>query len=86
MNQNNNTSKCPNNSNEKCVFSNHLELINPFVAGVDVGSKSHFVAAPNAAREICVREFSCFTPALLALASWLEECKIISVAIKSTGV
>ncbi len=87
MGQNKNTSQCPNSSKKKKrIFSNHLELINPFVAGIDIGSKSHFVAAPNAAGEICVREYSCFTPDLLDLVSWLKECKITSVAMESTGV
>lgn len=86
MSQNKNTLQCPNNSKEKRIFSNHLELINPFVAGIDIGSKSHFVAAPNAAGEICVREYSCFTPDLLDLISWLKKSKVTSVAMESTGV
>ena len=71
---------------EKRLFSNHLELINPFVAGIDIRSKSHFVAAPNVAGEICVREYSCFPPDLLDLVSWLKERKVTSVAMESTGV
>ena len=68
-----------------------LTQINPYVAGIDIGSGSHFVAAPVPAGtpddlEICVREFSSFTPDLEALADWLKECKVTSVAMESTGV
>jgi transposase len=68
-----------------------LKQINPYVAGIDIGSSSHFVAAPVPADtpddlEICIREFSSFTPDLEALADWLKECKVTSVAMESTGV
>lgn len=48
----------------------YLTQINPFVAGVDIGSGSHFVAAPVPTEttddlEICVREFSSFTSDLV---------------------
>ena len=36
--------------------------------------------------EICIREFSSFTPDLEALADWLKDCKVTSVAMESTGV
>jgi transposase len=69
----------------------YLEQINPYVAGIDIGSRSHFVAAPIAGDkkgdlEICVKEFSSFTPDLEALADWLKECQVTSVAMESTGV
>jgi transposase len=70
----------------------YLKQINPFVAGIDIGSKSHFVAAPVSAAtnnddlEICVREFSTFTSDLEDLANWLKECQVTSVAMESTGV
>jgi transposase len=68
-----------------------LKQINLYVAGIDIGSGSHFVAAPVPADtpddlEICVREFSSFTPDLEALADWLKDCKVTSVAMESTGV
>jgi transposase len=69
----------------------YLKQINPYVAGIDIGSRSHFVAAPvstatNDDLEICVREFSSFTPDLEDLANWLKKCKVTSVAMESTGV
>jgi len=68
-----------------------LKQINPYVAGIDIGSGTHFVAAPVPADtsdglEICIREFSSFTPDLEALADWLKDCKVTSVAMESTGV
>jgi transposase len=59
------------------------------VAGIDIGSRSHFVAAPvisEGMHEIGIKEFASFTPDLHALADWLKECKVTSVAMESTGV
>jgi len=64
----------------------HLEHINKMAAGIDVGSKSHFVAVPEGCDEICVREFKSFTADLHELANWLEKCGIETVAMESTGV
>jgi transposase len=64
----------------------HLEHINTMAAGIDVGSKSHFVAVPEGCDEISVREFKSFTTDLFELANWLEECEIKTVAMESTGV
>lgn len=55
-------------------------------AGIDIGSRSHFVAVPEGCAEVCVREFKSFTSDLVALADWLEECDIETVAMESTGV
>lgn len=63
--------------------------MNPYVAGIDVGSRSHFVAAPFISEnihEIVIKEFTSFTEDLQALAQWLKECKVTSVAMESTGV
>jgi transposase len=70
--------------------SKYLRQINPYVAGIDIGSRSHFVAAPiscnaNGDVEIEVREFSSFTPDLEALANWLAACGVTSIAMESTG-
>ena len=64
----------------------HLEHINKMAAGIDIGSKSHFVAVPEGCAEVCVREFKSFTPDLIELADWLESCGIETVAMESTGV
>lgn len=64
----------------------HLEHINRWAAGIDIGATSHFVAVPEGCSEIIVREFKSFTPDLYALAHWLKECGIQTIAMESTGV
>lgn len=64
----------------------HLAHINKMAAGIDIGSKSHFVAVPEGTSDGCVREFQSFTNDLHALADWLDECGIETVAMESTGV
>lgn len=64
----------------------HLEHINKMAAGIDVGSKSHFVAVPEGCDNITVREFLSFTSDLHALADWLEQCGIETIVMESTGV
>jgi transposase len=64
----------------------HLEHINVKAAGIDIGSRSHFVAVPEGCDEPCVREFKSFTAELNKLADWLESCDIETVAMESTGV
>jgi transposase len=64
----------------------HLEHINRYAAGIDIGSKSHFVAVPEGTDEQPVREFSTFTADLERLAEWLISCGITTVAMESTGV
>jgi len=64
----------------------HLEHINRHAAGIDIGSRSHFVAVPEGSDEQPVREFSTFTGDLEELAEWLISCNITTVAMESTGV
>jgi transposase len=57
------------------------------VAGIDVGSKEHWVCAPaqeGEGREVQV--FGATTPELEKMAAWLLERKVESVALESTGV
>jgi transposase len=57
------------------------------VAGIDLGSESHWVCAPTVdgtGRE--VQEFAATTPELEKMAAWLKERKVVSVAMESTGV
>jgi transposase len=65
-----------------------LEHVNLDAAGIDVGATSHFVAVPvdrdPAGRT--VREFGAFTADLYALADWLTQCRITTIALESTGV
>ena len=64
----------------------YFEQINEMAAGIDIGSKSHFVAVPEGSAEVNVREFKSFTNDLYELAHWLQKCGITTVAMESTGV
>jgi transposase len=64
----------------------HLKQVNLFAAGIDIGSRSHFVAVPEELDEEPVREFAGFTGDLHQLADWLVEIGIQTVAMESTGV
>jgi len=64
----------------------HLEHINIHAAGIDIGATSHFVAVPEGSSETLVREFKSFTTDLYALADWLQECGVQTIAMESTGV
>lgn len=66
--------------------SSSLPVLFPDTAGVDIGSKSHFVAVPSERDPIPVREFLTFTADLHNMVNWLKECKIKTVIMESTGV
>lgn len=60
-----------------------MEIVNPQAAGIDVGSRSHFVAIGQQDKD--VREFGVFNQDLYQMAQWLEENKVKTVAMESTG-
>ena len=64
----------------------HPQVINPHAAGIDCGASAHYVAVPPSMSEEPVRRFSSFTHDLHALADWLTECGVETVAMESTGV
>jgi transposase len=83
----NDTKKLRSQSKKKyCNLPKHLEHINQMAAGIDIGSKSHFVAVPEGCTDVCVREFESFTTNLQELANWLCSCGVETVAMESTGV
>lgn len=63
-----------------------LSTVNPDAAGLDVGSTFHVVAVPPDRDGEPVRTFQSFTGDLHALADWLHEIGITTVAMESTGV
>lgn len=67
-------------------FPRHLQHLNQLAAGIDIGSRSHFVAIPEGLSEESVREFSTFTDDLELLSDWLVSCGITTVAMESTGI
>ena len=66
--------------------SNSLPVLFPDTAGIDIGSKSHFVAVPSNCDPNPVREFSTFTADLHRMINWLKQCKIKHIIMESTGV
>jgi len=73
-------------SQEAQNSSNSLPVLFPDTAGIDIGSKSHFVAVPSSCDSNPVREFSTFTADLHKMINWLKECKIKHIIMESTGV
>lgn len=63
-----------------------LPVLFPDTAGIDIGSKSHFVAVPSDRDVDPVKEFSTFTRDLNRMVNWLKECKIKTIIMESTGV
>lgn len=63
-----------------------LKHVNLDAAGIDIGSDRHLVAIPEGRDQVSVREFGAFTDDLMALANWLAQCGIKTVAMESTGV
>jgi len=68
------------------VRKRELTVMYPNAAGIDVGSKSHYVAVPPDRCEHSVREFESFTEDLMQLGDWLASCGIDTVVMESTGV
>jgi transposase len=60
-----------------------MEIINPHAAGIDVGSRSHYVAVGLSLED--VKEFGVYAEDLTKLCEWLLSYGINSVAMESTG-
>ena len=63
-----------------------LRVIHPDCAGIDVGSREHWVATDPSRCSEPVRRFDAFTQSLEELADWLREMGITTVAMEATGV
>ena len=76
-----------NKSKKSNQVPQHLKTIYPHAAGIDLGSREHWVAAPP--REDGspnVERFGTTTPELNRLADWLKTQGVNTVAMESTGV
>ena len=73
-------------SRGKRPSSGAFEAVNPRAAGIDVGDRVHFVAVPDPSGTPAWRKFDSFTQDLHRIADWLEEERITTVALESTGV
>lgn len=60
-----------------------MEIVNSSAAGIDIGSRSHFVAVGQ--NDDDVREFGVYNEDLKAISNWLKENQIKTVAMESTG-
>jgi transposase len=64
-----------------------IGMMNPMVAGIDIGSTEHWVCGPEGPNgERQVRVFGATTPQLKEMAAWLLEQGVKSVAMESTYV
>jgi len=81
-----NRSRSRQTSGKKTKHPSLLKRINRNAAGIDCGSKAHYVAVPPERDAEPVCSFKTFTADLHRLADWLEACKIKTVAMESTGV
>jgi len=73
---------------ERCLQAEgpELEIVHPHAAGIDVGSKSHFVGIKPGSCEQPVQEFGSWTADLKRMVAWLKSHGVKTVAIQSTGV
>jgi transposase len=63
-----------------------LMIVNPNAGGIDVGNESHFASAPPDRDPNPVREFGCWTDALIQMAEWFQACRVDTVVMQATGV
>jgi transposase len=63
-----------------------LPSINPSAAGADIGAREIVVCVPADRSDEPVRTFATFTEDLHKLADWLQECRITTIAMESTGM
>jgi transposase len=75
-----------------------LQTLNPHAAGIDIGATELWVCVPPSAvaspaapsaptlLPLHVRRFGAFTADLHAIAAWLRQCQVTTVAMESTGV
>jgi transposase len=75
-------------SKRKVPLPPQLKRINLNAAGIDIGSEEHWAAVPPGRdpEGKDVRRFEAFSGDLCALADWLKQCGIETVAMESTGV
>lgn len=60
-----------------------LEVVNPNAAGIDIGSRSHWVAVGQNAQD--VKEFGVYSEDHLELCKWLQKHNVTTIAMESTG-
>lgn len=68
---------------QKMKKKESMNVINPNAAGIDVGSKSHFVSIGQQAED--VKEYGVYTKDHEQLIQWLSKNGITTIAMESTG-
>jgi transposase len=63
-----------------------LPVLHADAAGIDIGAEEIFVAVPAGRVPDSVRSFGTFTRDLHEIADWLQESRVRTVAMESTGV
>ena len=65
-----------------------LPVLRPHAAGIDIGSRSHWVCVgfTSDAASCLTREFPAHTDGLKAIAAFLREHQVNTVALESTGI
>jgi transposase len=71
---------------QKVSIHQDWSVLHPNAAGIDLGSRQHWVAIPPDRAQPSVRCFGTTTPDLEALAEWLHEHSLTHVAMEATGV
>lgn len=72
--------------NRKGMSFEQRPILEANAAGVDIGAREIYVAAPPDRDAMPVRKFNTFTEDLNQLADWLQQCGVTTVAMESTGV
>lgn len=60
-----------------------MDIINSNAAGIDIGSKSHYITVGQALED--VKEFGVYAEELTDICVWLKSYDITTVAMESTG-
>ena len=60
-----------------------LEVVHPNAAGIDIGSRSHWVAVGQNAED--VKEFGVYSQDQFEMCEWLRKKGVCSIAMESTG-
>lgn len=61
-------------------------VLYPNAAGIDIASREHYVAVNPDADPHPIRSFGTFTEDLHAIADWLLQCRVSTVAMEATGI
>ena len=72
--------------NKKIRVEDYWEKINPDAAGIDIGARENYVCVPSDRDARSIQRFGTTTPEIEAMAKWLSQCRITTVAMEATGV